>query len=422
MRVKAFIILSLMVLLVSCNNKKYPKNETIVFEKPYPHIIDIKEGYGNPTEIKLSSIADSIKYIVLSKEKDVIIDAFPDLQMTDSDIYINFRGLIYRFAMSGKFLNTIGKNGRGPEEYMSGSQFAISSSNNNVYVKRNYMDDYISYKSSGEFIGKIALKKSDNIWEFRCLSDSIFMYTFYYIFMRDKSLEDIILCGLFDMKGDKIQVIEHPAKKTPSDIDNSRLGIPPPGFTYFNNEVVLSYIDTVYKINSDSITTGFILKWSDIPHRQTFEELFYRQSEPLKKVTKSGQFLESYGKAYFILKDFNDYYLFEYDKITGITKSMLSGVADKFSYVNDIEVGFVNDIDGGVNYYPKCTNNSGDIWIDWDDSFDFKKVHNKDFLSKSNAVYPDRKEELREFLNSLKEDDNPVLKVVYLKKQLNIQF
>lgn len=422
MRVRTFILLSPFILLVSCNNKKYPKDKTIAFEKPYPHIIDIKEGFGNPNEIKLSSIADSVKYIVLSKEKDVIISAFPFLQMTDSDIYINSRGLISRFALSGKFLNTIGKIGRGPEEYMSGSKFAISSSSNIIYVKRNYMDDYITYKSSGEFIGKILLKKSDNIWEFRCLSDSIFMYTFYYIFMREKSLEDIILCGLFDMPGNKIQVIEHPAKKVPSSIDNSRLGIPTSTFTFFNNEVVLSYIDTVYKINSNSISSGFIFNWGDIPHRQTFEELYYIQTEPTRKVTKSGQFLETYGKAFFILKNINDNYLFEYDKITGITKSMLSGVADNFSYVNDMEIGFVNDIDGGVNYYPKWTNNSGDIWIDWDDAFDFKKVHNKDFLSKSNAIYPDRKEDLREFLSSLKEDDNPVLKIVYLKKQFNKKF
>jgi hypothetical protein len=417
MRLKTFILLSLFLLLVSCNNKKHHKDEPIAIETPYTHIIDIKEGFDNPTEIKLSSIADSIKYIVLSKEKDVIISAFPFLQLTDSNIYLNFRGLIYRFTLSGKFLNTIGKIGRGPEEYMSGSPFAINSSSKTVYVKRNYMDDYISFKSSGEFIGNISLKKSDYVWEFRCLSDSNFMYTFTYTFMRDKSLEDIILCGLYDLTGNKIQVIEHPAKKIPSDIDNSKLGIPAPDFTFFNNEVVLSYIDTVYKITSNSISARFILNWGDIPHRQTFEELYYIQREPTKKVTKSGQFLETYGKAFFILKKTNEYYLFEYDKITGLTKSMVSGMAANLSYRNDTEIGFVNDIDGGVNFYPKWTNNSGNIWIDWEDAFEFKNVLNKEFLSKSNAVYPDRKEGLIEFLNSLKEDDNPVLKIVYLKNK-----
>jgi len=414
--------LTLFILLVSCSNKKNPEDDSIAIEKPYPHIIDIKEGFANPAEIKLSSIADSIKYIVLSKEKDVIINAFPFLQMNESDIYINFRGLIYRFALSGKFLNTIGKMGRGPEEYMPGSPFAISSPSNTIYVKRNYMDDYTSYKSSGEFIGKIPLKKSDNVWEFRCLSDSIFVYTFNYIFMREKSLDDIILCGLFNRKGDKIQVIEHPAKKTPLNVDNSRLGIPPPGFTFYNNEVVLSYIDTVYKISANSISAGFIFNWGDIPHRQSFEELYYIQTEPSKKVTKWGQFLETHGKAYFILDDPNEHYLFEYDKITGTTKSMLSGLEQNLSVDNDLETGFINDLDGGVTYYPKWTNNSGDIWIDWDDAFNFKKVHNKDFLSKSNAAYPDRKRDLTEFLNSLNEDDNPVLKIVYLKKSNNKHF
>jgi hypothetical protein len=416
------VLLIILGFLFSCNSEKTEVSNLQAVVKPYPHVINIKEGYDNHAQIKLSSIADSIKYIVLSKEKDVIISAFPFLQMTDSDIYINFRGLIYRFALSGKFLNTIGKIGRGPKEYMSGSPFAISPYSNTVFVKRNYTDDYISYKSSGEFIGKISLKKSDNVWEFRCLSDSIFVYTFNYIFMREKSLDDIILCGLFNKKGDKIQVIEHPAKKTSLDVDNSRLGIPPPGFTFYNNEVVLSYLDTVYKISANSISAGFIFNWGDIPHRQSFEELYYIQTEPSKKVTKWGQFLETHGKAYFILEDPNEHYLFEYDKITGTTKSMLSGPAQNLSLDNDLDIGFINDLDGGVNYYPKWTNNSGDIWIDWDDAFNFKKVHNKDFLSISNAAYPDRKKDLTEFLNYLNEDDNPVLKIVYLKKSNNKHF
>jgi hypothetical protein len=407
MRTIIFILLSLTI--VACNSRKLPKYDPPKVEKPYPHTIDIKEGFNNPTNIKLSSIADSIKYIILSKERDVTIGAFPFMQMTDNDIYINFRGLIYRFNLSGKFLNTIGKIGRGPEEYMPGSTFAISSSKNLVYVKRNFMDDYISYKSSGEFIGKIPLIKSDNIWEFRCLSDSIFMYTYNYGFMREKSLEDIKLCGLFDLAGEKIKIIEHPAKKTPSNIDNSRLGISPAYFTFFNNEVVLAYGDTVYKITSNSISSGFILKWGDIPHPQTFEELYYIRTEPAKKVTRYGQFLETSDKAYFILKNVSNNYLFEYDKIIGVTKSMSSEVFK--------DIGFINDIDGGVNYYPKWTNNSGDIWIDWDDAFDFKKVHNKDYLLESTAVYPDRKEHLKAFLNSLKEEDNPVIKIVYLKKR-----
>ena len=45
-----------------------------------------------------------------------------------------------------------------------------------------------------------------------------------------------------------------------------------------------------------------------------------------------------------------------------------------------------------------------------------RKVHNDDFLSSSISISPERKENLKRFLNNLQIDDNPVLKIVYLKK------
>ncbi len=403
---------SLIILFIcsACWEHNETKNSKNIITKPYPHAIDIDKGFTSPAIIKLSSIADSIKYIILSKDKEVIISDFPWLQMTDSEFYINFRGQIYRFDLSGKFLNTIGKIGRGPEEYMPGSPFATNPSADRIYVKRNYMHDYITYSNSGKFIGNISLKKSDNIWEFECFSDSIFMYTFYYIFMVEKSIEDLILCGLFDINGNKIHIIEHPAKNVPSEVNFYRLGISPPSYTFYNYDVVLNHIDTVYKINKDTIIPGFILNWGKIPHRHSFEELYYIQAEPSKKVEKTGKFLEISDKAYFGLKDLDKYFLFEYDKKTGNTRSMLANGEENF--------GFINDIDGGVKYYPKWTNKAGNIWIDYDDAFKFKKNHDEDLLSNSIAVYPERKDKLKSFLKNLEIGDNPVLKIVYLKPHI----
>lgn len=398
----------LMIHLTSCRNQSSDEDAKIEAIKPYPHIIDVSEGLKNSSQIKLSDIADSIKYIVLSKERAVTLGSFPFMQMTDSNYYVQFRGLIYRFDLSGKFLNTIGKIGRGPEEYLSGSPFTINPSSEVIYVKRNYIHDYISYNPLGEFIGNVSLKKSNTIFEFNCLSDSVFMYTFQYSFMKDKSLEDVILCGLYNKNGTKIQVIEHPAKNVPSDVNMSRIGTPLPFFTFYNYDIVLNYVDTVYKITKDSIFPGFILSWGTIPHRQTFEELYYIQSEPIKKVEKTGNFFEISDRAYLRLKDIDNSYLFEYNKNTGITRSMVVKGKDDF--------GFINDIDGGVNYYPKWTNKSGDIWIDYDDAFNFKKVHNENNLSNSNSISPEFKENLKAFLNDLQIDANPVLKIVYLKK------
>ncbi|MCJ7448214.1 MAG: 6-bladed beta-propeller [Bacteroidales bacterium] len=410
MNLKFILSICSILMLIACTNQKNNKNVDPQLVKPYPHIININEGFKNSTEITLSSIADSIKYIVLSKEKDILIKNFPVLQMTDSAYFISPGGHFYRFDLTGKLLNSIGQIGRGPTEYMPGSSFTINPSSNKTYVNRNYLHDYISFNPSGNFIEKLSILDADNIWEFVCLSDSIFMFTFQFWgrYMGAKTTEEMILCGLFDINGDKIQVIEHPANKNaPLSIDYSKFAAGPPNYSFFNNEIVLNYLtDTVYKINNNSIYPGFIFFWDNIPHRQTFEELYYIQTEPIKKTSRIRYFFETPGKAYFGVAYLDKYYLFEYDKYTGLTKSMLT---------DENNFGLINDLDGGANYYPKWTNRKGDIWIVYDDAYNFKKTHNEDLLLKSDTVYPNRKENLRQFLNTLNIDDNPVLKVVYLK-------
>ncbi|MBW6479719.1 MAG: hypothetical protein K0B37_09845 [Bacteroidales bacterium] len=84
--------------------------------------------------------------------------------------------------------------------------------------------------------------------------------------------------------------------------------------------------------------------------------------------------------------------------------------------LNPDESGFINDLDGGSNFYPYWTNRAGDIWIGSEDAYSFKEKHSDESVATSDALYPDMKEELKTFTKSLKHDDNPILKVVYLKK------
>jgi hypothetical protein len=402
----AAIISVILSVIFSCSGpaeKITVKNDSL---NEYPYIIDIEKGFNTPGALKLSSIADSIRYVVLSKNKEVLISDFPFLRMEGNNVFINFRGLIYRFNSYGKFLNTIGKNGRGPEEYMPGSPFSFNTTDSTVIVKRNYLHDYVAYSSSGKFIKNILLYNSDNVWEFECFDDSSFMYTFSYLFVDKKSLKDLLLCGLFDERGKKISIIEHPVKKFLPRADFSKLGISWPWYTFYNTEVVLNYFDTIYKIRKDKIMPGFVLNWGKVEHRQNMEEMYYVQTEPWPKADRYGKFFEIYDRAYFGVRERDKYALFEYDKKTGSTRSMSADGEKSF--------GFINDLDGGTYFYPKWTNRAGNIWIDYSDAFEFKKQHN-DELAKSSASDPIAKEKLRLFLKDLETGDNPVLKIVYLK-------
>ena len=408
---KTLFLISL-VSLISCTNHR---KEIIVESesvKPYPHVINIEEGLKTTSQIKLSDIADSIRYIVLSKNKEVLIGDVQNIQISDSNIYIKSNNLVLRFDFSGNLLNSFGNIGRGPEEYLPGSPYTLTPDFDKVLILKSMMYEYLIYKPDGDYIGKKEFPHPRNLFNFVSLSDSSFMMTFYYIgtFMNEDYLKSMPgIAGLFDLKCQPIAVIENPLKNTkiPKD-DYKRIAISNPSFTFFDNRIVLTPDgDTIFEIDDNSIRPGFIFDWGQLPHRKSIEELYFRQTESSNKVTSYKPVLETATKAFFRGNSGNNYFIFEYDKTTGLSRSM---------EVGENNFGFINDLDGGADYFPYWTNRAGDIWIVNEDAYNFKEKQSEEFLSKSVAINPAKKEKLRNFLTDLKIDDNPVLKIVYLKK------
>jgi hypothetical protein len=410
MNQKNIIAFCLFVLLTSCLNQKPKDNDTQV--KPYPHIINMSQGFQNKSNLKLSDIADSIRYVVLSKDKKVLIGGVRNVQLTDNNIYLKSDNLVMRFDLSGNFLNSFGSVGRGPQEYLPGSIFTTTPKDEMVLVLRSAMYSFLSFKPDGSYIGIKDFSVPRTLFNFTCISDSVLLCTFYYVgsIMKDYILNSIDLtAGLFDLNGNKIKGIEHPLKNIKiSSTDSRNIVSMAPSFTYFDNRVILAPEgDTIYEIDNNSMTKGFIIDWGKIPHKQSIEEIYFRQTESSNKVTNYMPLLETSTKAFFRGNSSSDFYIFEYDKITSTCRSMT---------VDQENLGFINDLDGGASFYPYWTNRAGNIWIVNEDAYSFKEKHSKASLSNSVALYPKMRERLKGFLDSLKQDDNPILKIVYLKK------
>lgn len=404
-----FIIL----LAANCTNRKTTLGTDKAVVLPYPHIIDMNEGFSNPSEIKLSEIADSIRYVVLSKDKQELIGDISKIQISDDYIYLRSSsdGLVKRFDMTGKFLNSFGNTGRGPKEYLPGSVSSTSVNDDKVFIFRSAMDSYLVFESNGNYVETVDFPVSRTMFDFRSLSDSVFLCTFFYIgsIMKD-NISNPFNCsaGLFDFNGNPVKLIDHPLKN--ADISKSDAGnmvSMAPSITFFDNRIVLMPDgDTIYEIDSKSIFPGYVLNWGNIPHNQSNEDFFYIQSGPSDKASVWSLILETWDRTFFRVTRGTEYYIFEYDKITGSTRSMAI----------ERDNGFINDLDGGDSFYPYYTNRNGDIWIIEEDAFSFKEKNSPEFLKQSEAVYPEMKERLKTFEANLKQDDNPVLKIVYLKR------
>lgn len=402
----------LMAFLICCTNRKPKDNSEKDLIKPYPHIIKMTEGLQNKAQIKLSDIADSIRYIVLSKNKEVMIGSTRSIQMSDSNIFLKSDNLVMRFDLSGKYLNSFGKLGRGPEEYLAGSVYSTTPNFDKVLILRSMMYDYLTFKPSGEYISKNKISHSRNLYDFICVSDSTILLTFWFIgsFMNEEVLKSMPgVAGLYNLKAEPLQIIDAPIKNMSIEANDLKKAISSnPTFTFFEKRVVLSPEgDTIFEVDKNSIKPGFIIDWGQTPHNHTIEELYYRQTTPSNKVINYMPLLETTTKAFFRGRNMNDYFIFEYDKITANCRSMTT---------DQNNLGFINDLDGGVNFYPYWTNREGNIWISEQDAYSFKDKHNNESISNSFAIHPEMKRKLKEFVDNLKQDDNPVLIIVYLKE------
>ncbi|MDX9947276.1 MAG: 6-bladed beta-propeller [Bacteroidales bacterium] len=408
-----FLVFFIIMLAVSCTNKKTAQGTDEIAVLPYPHIIDMNEGFSNPAEIKLSEIADSIRYVVLSKDKQEVIGDIGKIQISENYIYLRSSsdGLVKRFDMTGNFLNSYGNSGRGPEEYLPGSVFTTTANDDKIIIFRSVMDSYLVFESDGNYVNTVDFPVSRTLFDFRSLSDSAFLCTFFFIgsIMKD-NIPNPFVCsaGLFDFNGNPVKLIEHPLKNADiSESDARNIVSMAPSITFFDNRIVLIPDgDTIYEINSKSVFPGYVINWGNIPHNQSNEDFFFRQSGPSNKAHIWSLILETYDRIFLRVTRGTEYYIFEYNKASGTVSSMPF----------ERDKGFINDLDGGDSFFPYYTNRTGDIWIIEEDAFSFKGKNSPEFLDKSEAVYPEMKEKLKTFANNLKQDDNPVLKIVYLKK------
>ena len=83
---------------------------------------------------------------------------------------------------------------------------------------------------------------------------------------------------------------------------------------------------------------------------------------------------------------------------------------------NKYKAGFINDLDGGQQFFPIWTNREGDIWIDFVEAIDMKSRPAVDFSGVNATFDPIKKQKLLNFVGGLQPDDNPVLRIVYLKQ------
>jgi len=141
-------LLVLLILTVACSQKKSS-------EVPIVNLVNHEtvETYS----ILLSDIAESIKIIPLETSETVLVSRIRDVKFHNERLYIIGIYDCMAFDMGGKFLNMVGMQGRGPQEYVS--LYDIYPVKNNLWIINGSGDKVLKHNKDGEFIERFNLDK-----------------------------------------------------------------------------------------------------------------------------------------------------------------------------------------------------------------------------------------------------------------------
>lgn len=187
-------------LFIGCTSKKAEilKHDIIEFDVKIPDDLHVKR------QINISSIADSISYISLETSPNCLISEIKEVQQNSDKLFIRSKnGELFCFSKSGKFLNKIGRKGKGPKEYYFLLDYVISDSF--VYIL-DYSQRIALYDHAGKF--KEYLKTTKQASRMMLLTKN--NIACYVPDSQFKSEEKIYNWLIIDSKGDSIGIIDTP--------------------------------------------------------------------------------------------------------------------------------------------------------------------------------------------------------------------
>jgi hypothetical protein len=396
---KAFkIILLLSLLLIGCRNSNVKKTDQLL-------TFDLRE-LPKITQVKLSDLGfTDIEYIPLETNEQSIITGSDDLITGNKLIPGERNFIIHRFSTilefknDGKFITRIGTKGRGPNEFTAAHDVNINDTNRDIYLLARWQKKFFVYSENGKLLRTIPFAFSPS--EFQFFEDKIICYS-------ENHMGDIQNSyTLIDTTG---RVIKYFPNKYPFK-NHDAYGIWTENLFYnFDNKLFKKevYSDTIFQYYKENFTPHMVILVGK------------KLITPEARTEFDG---ETLAKNYIIplnLFEFGDYVYYEFvyryvipDDV--LIYSFIGSKNNTFQALFNTGQGISNDLDGGPNILPKTIKDDNTI-IGWVDALKLKAHIASEEFKNSKPKYPEKKKELENLANRLKETDNPVLILVRLKK------
>lgn len=384
MKIKILIFLPLICFLSSCGRHNTGNNDG-------PEIIDIKKAFEKPLQVKISDIAKDFKYIALESNDYNLIGSNYIVYAVNQYLISIDRSNIFLFSReNGKFIRTIGKPGKGPDEYSRPyTKMPFDEEKRTVHAEKN--KERFEYDLQGNL--KAIKEGPDQVYDFININDSTYA-SFIDNYMGDERNKIII----FDNNDSVIKIYPNyqsfPFKGSVTVYRTNSWFYRLNRQTYFCEK----FNDTLFLLTSESLIPKFVFSKGiyTFPY-----ELRGSINDMENKYFLTENILESSKYLFYTFRLTDQIYTALYDKEKKTVR-----VND---YIGKSGKGYINNVNDFVPLELSSINEKGEL-VCTIDAFRIKQWFEDN---------PEKTEKLPEYMSLLKEiteSENPVVMISSLNE------
>ncbi len=379
-----YLIFIFLLSYTSCEERhKIINAEGTILELDVSNVLEEKEK-----DVYVSQLAQKIHYIPLETKDSCLLISVNNIYLAQNSIFVSDSKKLLKFDKSGKFIKQIGAFGRGPGEYDSLIKFAINEFLKEIYILSHMTRIMLVYDlETGAF--KRNFKINIDVSKF-----DVFPHGNIAFLTNDLPVGT----GLHSI--DEVQVTDNEGMIIATGQNDERNN---------NRSTTIGYAN-LYKIKNDefryiynfgdtlySITKDYIRK----PHIVfNLNNKIKREKLMIDPFSDEIQFLDFISIPR-ILEN-NNYIFITFQKGIGIGKwHFINVIYDKNSEDLIPVSNFINDIDGGISFWPR--HSFGNILIT-----SYEAIQIIDYYHSTLGIIS-HSEEFTSMVNKLKISDNPVL-------------
>jgi hypothetical protein len=408
MKILNYILLLVAVITCfSCNKTSNIKNQ---------NFIDIENNIDKSRVVNLSEIAESVDYIPLETTSESIVGELSHEKLIYENglIFYKHRHLMKIFDSKGKFKSTFNKHGNGAKEYISSSQTVVSQNAKVITIgtDRNIQE----YDTNGEFLRTIDLPIGDSIKNVIFSRLGIIANIYYVLTTSINNKENNLNYSsiVIDSASNILLTLKYPekerefVKKLP--LLNRVPNLSPSLYKYKDEiRIINGNDDNIISINNElKIDTVYKLNYGKYNRNNP-------QNEEYNVLDRYKSFFES--SSYLFMQFRTNSLPLKKRKIHNVTGKIVSlslacsffnKKTGEFTFIDPSEVdefGFKDDINNGPAVWPLYISHD-DYMVTMIEAYKFIQYAQTHKVS----------DKFKKIADSLKEDDNPVVVLVKLKK------